>query len=131
MELYWKVIGAVLVSVILGLNVGKQQKEFFLLLTVTVCCMGAAAIMQLLNPVLELLRELEQTAQLKDGLMSVLLKCTGISLVTELACLICRDSGSASLEKMLHMLGSTVILYLSVPMISSLLTLIRQILGDL
>lgn len=131
MDLFWKTTAATLIAVIMGLAVGKQEKDLSILLTMTVCCMGAAAAVTFLGPVRDLLWELEAMAQLKDGILGVLLKCTGIALVAELAGLICSDAGNGSLGKMLQILGSAVILYLSIPVITTLLTLVREILGDL
>ena len=131
MELYWKVTAGVLVATLLGLQLGRHDAAFQTLLVIAVCTMGAAAAMQFLSPVLDLLGELEAAAQLKDGILTILLKCTGIALVSELAEWICRDSGNGSLGSMIQLLGRCVILYLSIPVVTALLTLIRDILGTL
>lgn len=131
MEAYWKVIGAVLTTLVLGLHIGKQEKDFALLLTLAVCCLGTAAMVSFLKPVLEFLRELEAVAHMKEGAFSCLLKCTGIAIVSETAALICQDGGNGSLGKMVQMMGNTVMLYLSIPMLKTLLRMIQEILGVL
>lgn len=131
MALYWKTIGAVLTVLILGLQIGKQEQVFSLLLGMAVCCMGAAAAVSFLEPVMGLLQELEAAARIEDGILETLLKCTGIALVTEMAALICRDGSSGALGKVVQILGSSVILYLSVPVITTLLQLVRGLMGDL
>lgn len=131
MELFWKAIAAVLVSSILGLHIEKSQKEFHMLLSIAVCCMGATIMLNFLSPVVEFLRELERTAQLNEGILGILLKCTGIALVSEIAGLICQDSGNTSLGKLVQLLGSAVILYLSIPMATALLRLLQDVLGEL
>lgn len=131
MELYWKTLGALLTAVILGVHFGKQERDFSVLLTMTVCCMGAAAAVTFLEPVLELMKELGNLVPLKNDVLIILFKCTGIALVSELAGLICRDAGSSSLEKSVHLLGTAVILSLSVPVMTALLTLLKEILGEL
>lgn len=55
----------------------------------------------------------------------------GVGVSTELIACICNDAGKASLGKSLQMLGTAVILSLSLPMIRALLTMVRQILGGL
>lgn len=131
MELFWKSVAAVLIAVILGLHIGKQEKELGTLLTMAVCCMGTAAAMVFLEPVLELLRELESVVQLRDGMLGILLKCAGIALVAEIAGLICLDAGNGALGKMVQLLGSAGILYLSIPMVKTVLVLLQEILGEL
>lgn len=131
MEAYWKVLGAVLTTLILGLHIGKQEKDLAILLSVSVCCLGLGAMVPFLEPVVELLRELEGIAQMQEGAFSCLLKCTGIAIVSEAAALICQDGGNGSLGKVVQTIGSSVILYLSIPAIRALLQLIQEILGVL
>lgn len=122
---------AILVTVVLGLAVGKQEKDITVLLTMAACCMAGVAAVNYLEPVLDLLWELESLGQLQGGMLGILLKAVGITLVAEIAGMICTDAGNGSLAKTLQMLGSAVILYLSIPIFQAFLTLIREILGEL
>lgn len=131
MDGFWKAAAIALLTVILGLAVGKQERDISLLLTMTACCIAATIAVSYLKPVLELLWELENMAQLQSGILGILLKAVGIAFVAELAGMICQDAGNASLGKTLQILGSAVILYLSIPVFNTLLTLIREILGEL
>ena len=128
MELFWKASAAVLLTVVLVLAL--QKREISLLLVLAVCCMTAAAAMSYLEPVVDLLRELEDMMQMDQGMMSTLMKAAGIGLVAEIGSLICSDGGSGSLGKTLQLLGAAGILFLSVPLFQSLLNLIREILGQ-
>lgn len=131
MELFWKAAAAVLLAVVLGLALGKQEKDIGVLLTMAVCCMAASIAIHYLEPVLDFLRELQALGDLQGDMLGILLKAVGIGLVAELAGMVCSDAGNASLGKTMQMLGSAVILYLSLPIFSSLLTLIQEILGAL
>ena len=131
MENLWKVTMLMLLSLILTSVIGKQEKDLALVLSMIVCCMGAMTIVSYLEPVLDLLRELEALARLQDGFLGILLKAAGIALVTELAGLVCRDGGNGTLGKTLQIIGSSAVLYLSVPIFRSLLRLIQEILGQL
>lgn len=64
-------------------------------------------------------------------MLGILLKAVGIGLVSEIAGLVCTDAGNGSLGKTLQMLGSAVILYLSLPIFTAMLELIREILREL
>ena len=131
MDLFWKSVAAVLLTVVLSLAIGKQEKDFAVLLNMAVCCMAAVFAVAYLEPVFDLLRELESEVNLQGELLGLLLKAAGIGLVAELAGMICRDAGNSSLEKTMQLLGSAAILYLSIPMFQSLLALVRDILGEL
>lgn len=131
MELFWKAVAAVLLASVLGLTISRQEKDLSALVIVAACCFGTIAVVQLLQPVLEMLRQLETLGSFSDGMLGILLKCAGLSLVTEIASLICQDSGSASLGKTLQMLGTASVLYLSSPLFTDVITLIREILYHL
>lgn len=130
MALFWKAAAAVLIAVVLELTLGKREKDFGLLLSIAVCCMVGIIAFSYLEPVLDLLRELEALGDLQGDLLGILLKALGIGLVAEVAGMVCSDAGNASLGKTIQMLGGAVILYLSIPVFRSLLELIQRILGE-
>lgn len=130
MELYWKGIGAVLLTVVLALALSKQGKETGLLLTITVCCMVAGLAMSFLSPVIDFVRQLQSLGQLDNEMLEILLKVVGVGLIGEIGCLVCTDGGNGALGKTLQLLTSTVILWLSLPLLTGLLELIQEILGE-
>lgn len=130
MDLFWKTAAGLLITAVLAALLKKQQKDMEILLTTVVCAMAAAVVLTFLEPVLEFLTELEHTANLRGDLLLILLKALGIGLTAEISGAVCTDAGNASLAKMLHLLGSAAIAYLSLPLFRSLLDCIRQILGE-
>ena len=131
MEGFWKASALVLITVILGLAVGKREKDISVLLTMAACCMVGALILSYLEPVLALLWEMESLAQFQGGILAVLLKAAGVAFVAELAGMICKDAGNDSLGKTIQMLGSVTMLSLSLPVFRTFLALIQEILGQL
>ncbi len=129
MELFLRACGAVLIAVVLAITLGK--KDIAMVLTMMVCCLVTGIAFYYLEPVLKLIRQIQQQGNLNGHLIGVLLKAVGIGLITEIAVLVCNDSGNASLGKSLQILGSCVILWLSIPLFTSLLEIIQQILGEL
>ena len=126
MALYWKAVAAVLLAVVLILTLRRQEQG--MLLGLAVCVMVMALAMTYLKPVLELVDTLKALGNLDGELISVLMKAVGIGLVTEVAVLVCSDSGNGSMGKALQLLGTVVILWLSVPLFTALLELIQEIL---
>ena len=129
MELYWKAAGVVMLATVMILMLRRQ--EMGALLALAVCAMAAIAAMDYLRPVRELLDTLEEMGNLDGQMIRILLKAVGISLLTEVSAMICADSGSGSLGKVLQLLGTAVILWLSVPLFTALLELIQEILNCL
>lgn len=128
MDLFWKAAAGVLIAAVLGLALGK---DISLLLALAVCAMGSVIALTYLEPVLDLIRRLEALAGIQSEMLGILLKAAGISLICELAVQICSDSGSAAFGKTLRFLGSSVILWLSVPLFQAVLNVLQQILGEL
>ena len=85
------------------------------------------AAVTVLEPVLDYLVELRRTFNLPDELVNVLLKAVGIALTAELSAAVCMDAGSASLGKVLQILGGALVLSLSIPMFRTLMTIIKEL----
>ena len=119
-----------MVAVILWLMLSRQGKDFALLLSLLACSLILTAMGLYLEPVLDLVQRLEHLGNLQPEWISVMLKAVGIGLVVDLSSLICADAGNASVGKAIQFLGTSVILWLSVPLINGLLELIMQVLGD-
>ena len=120
-----------MVSVVLILSLGNKGKEFGVLLGILVCALLAMVAMEYLKPVIDFLSVLEAAGGLNSGMLEILLKISGIGIVSEVAVLVCGDSGNASLGKALQLMGSAVILWLSLPTFQMLLELIVNILGGI
>lgn len=129
MELYFKGAAGILLAAVLGLALQKQEKDLSAVLTAAVIAMAAVLMLRLLEPVTELLRQLEQVGNLRSDALELLLKAAGIGLTAEVAGIVCADAGNAALAKMLRLLGTAAILCLSVPMFTALLECITEMVG--
>ena len=125
MSEFWKTTSIVLLTVILGLAVGKTERDISAVLSLVAACIAAGVAVTILEPVLNYLWELQLLCALPEGLVSVLLKAVGIALVAELSSAVCTDAGNALLGRMLQILGGAVVLSLSVPMFRTLMTIIK------
>lgn len=129
MSEFWKTTSVILVTVILSLSVGKQERDIAAVLSLAACCIAAVAAVTYLEPVLDFLWEIQLLCNLPEGLTSVLFKAVGIALVAELSATVCSDAGNASLGKILQILGGAVVLSMSIPMFRTLMTLIKEMIG--
>ena len=131
MSEFWKTTSIVLLTVILGLAVGKTERDISAVLSLVAACIAAGVAVTILEPVLDYLWELQRLCDLPEELVSVLLKAVGIALVAELSSAVCTDAGNALLGRMLQILGGAVVLSLSVPMFRTLMTIIKEMIGGL
>lgn len=128
MSVFFKAIAGALLAIVLCLTLSKQNKDMALLLSVAVCCMIVAAAVTFLQPVFSFFQRLQTLGELNTDLLSVLVKATGIGLLSEITSLICEDSGNAVLGRAIKLLASGLILYIAIPMFSGLLDIIEEIL---
>lgn len=131
MEAFWKVTGGILLASILWITLKGRESDISVVFTIAVCCMALSIVIGYLEPVFSLMRELEKLGPIKEGILEILLKAAGIGLVAEIAGMVCADAGNGAMGKVMHMLGSSVILYLSIPMFRTLIALMQEILGIL
>lgn len=131
MDAVWKGAAGAILAVVLGLAIGKKDKDITVLLSVVMCCMLALMAMRYLEPVLDFFETLRQTANLDPRMMEILLKTVGIGMISQIACLVCDDAGNSALGKALQILTAAVILWMSVPLLESLLNLVQELLGGL
>lgn len=128
MDGFWKAAALMILTIILGVSIGKSEKEFTVVLSVTACCMVVMIAMQYLSEVITFLWKLEDSFIDSFPYLETLLKITGVALVTELTGMISTDAGNSSLAKAMQILGISVILFLSLPLFESLLTIVQELL---
>lgn len=130
MTTFLQACGGVLIAVILILALGSHGKEMGSLLGLFVCSMVILLALRYLQPVLDLIRQLQGIGDLDYSMIGILLKVVGIGLISEIAALICADAGNAALGKTLQLLSASVILWLSIPLFEELTALLQRILGE-
>ena len=128
MGAYLQVVGAVLTAVFLGLALQKQGKEMTMVLSTGVCVMVLIMMLSYLKPVMEFAEILRSMGGLNNDITSTILKAVGIGLVAEIAEMVCIDSGNAAMGKTIQMFSASIILWLSLPIMKTLLELIGQLL---
>lgn len=127
MEVIYQVIGVVLLTVIVSMTLNAQSKSFACMLVMLVCVMILATAAHFLSPVMDFLQTLAELTGLGGDILSVLFKTLGITVISEIAVLICNDAGQSSLGKALQMATNAAIVWLSLPVFQALLDLLRQI----
>jgi len=118
-----------MLTVVLGIALGKQSKDISLILSIVVCIMVLVAAAAYLQPVMDFVKRLQSIGLLDEQYGQILLKSVGIGLVTEFAVLICNDAGNTALGKSLQIAATVLVLWISLPLMESLLTLIEKIMG--
>ena len=130
MENYLRVVCCILICSVICLVLNKNGKDFSLVLIVFVCCVVVCGAVNYLKPVMELVDRLANMGQLNLQTYSVLLKVSGVTLIAEIASLVCKDAGADSLGKAMQILSVSVVLWLCIPLMNELLDLVDTVLGS-
>jgi stage III sporulation protein AD len=128
---YLRFAAAALVGLILTLVVGRQSKDLSLLLSLAVCVLLCLGALEFLEPVTEFLAQLRKLGDLDGEAVSILLKCAGIGMLSDLAGLLCADAGEGAMGKALQLCSNAAILWLSLPLFRQVLTMIGEVLAKL
>ena len=81
-----------------------------------------------ISGVINLLKDLANKANINSQFLGIILKITGIAILTEFTVSICQDSGESSIANKVDIGGKVMIITLSLPIISSLLETILKVL---
>lgn len=107
----------------------KQYKPEFAVYTSIIA--GIAILLLSLSQmtgVINLLKEISSRANISSEFLGIILKITGIAILTEFAVSICQDSGETAIANKIDIGGKIVIISMSIPIISSLLETILKVL---
>lgn len=128
MDTVFKVTSGVLITLVLSFVIAKNNKDISLLIIIFVCSGISISAIVFLEPILDFVEKLQLVGDLDNQYLNILLKCTGIGIVSEIAGSLCEDAGHASLSKSLKFLTSAIILSMSLPVFNSLLDVVQDIL---
>lgn len=130
MDYFWKAAALTIVTILLGLTLEKQAKDYSVLLSIAACILIGGISLHYLDDILDLFRELERVGNISHDVLIVIVKAVAVGFVTEIASAVCSDAGNNALGKTLQMAGNAAILYLSIPIFQSMVALIQEILGN-
>jgi len=81
-----------------------------------------------LEGIINILKSISKNSGINNEFLTLLLKITGIAILTEFAISVCKDSGESAIASKLEIGSKIIIISMSMPIISSLLELIMKIL---
>lgn len=80
-----------------------------------------------LEGILTAVGQIEEYVTIEETYIQILLKMLGISYVSEFASALCKDSGYSSLAGQIELFGKLSILFISMPVVLSLLKTLGQL----
>jgi len=124
----FKIIAFAIVALVMIIILDKTNKEYSLALTIISAVIILVMIMTKLDEIISLLENLVTKAGINKNYLIVLLKVTGIAYIVEIAKNICVDAGKSSLATKIEIAGKVSVVSLTIPIITSTVTVIVDIL---
>ena len=123
-----KIIGVGLISLIIIIIVRQYKPEFTLYDSLLAGALILIFIMDKIGGIIDLLTSLANKTAINNQFLLLLIKITGIAFLTEFAVSLCKDSGENAIANKVDMGGKVIIVSMSIPIISSLLETVIEIL---
>ena len=123
-----KIIGIGLISLIIIIIVRQYKPEFTLYISLLAGALILLFIMGKIEEIIDLLTTLSNKTAINNEFLELLIKITGIAFLTEFAVSICKDTGESAIASKIDMGGKVIIVSMSIPIISSLLETVVEIL---
>ena len=127
METMVKVGSLAILAAILCLVLKQGEKPLSLVLSVLACTAVLALALRFIRPVWEILEHLNRLSGLDTEVTGALLKVVGIGMLTQIAACVCVDAGENSLAKAVELSGTVLSVYVSLPLLSAVLTLVEKL----
>ena len=123
-----KIIGIGLTALIVIIILKQYRPEFAVYISIIAGVFILLLSLSQISGVINLLRDLSSKANINSEFLGIIIKITGIAILTEFAVSICQDSGESSIANKVDIGGKVIIITISLPIISSLLETILKVL---
>lgn len=123
-----KIIGIGLIALIIIIILKQYRPEFAMYVSLGAGVLIFTLIATKLSGIIEVLKNLSSKTAINNEFLVLLIKITGIAILTEFAVSICKDSGENAIASKVDLGGKVIIMSMSIPIMSSLLETIIKIL---
>ncbi len=127
MEEVIKIIGIALIALIITIIIKQYRSEFAIYISLVAGVIILALVIGNLTNVINLLKDISTRSGINNKFLGILLKMTGIAILTEFAISICKDAGENAIASKVEIGSKVIIISLSVPIITNLLEVILKL----
>lgn len=128
MEIITKVIGIGLVALLIIIILKQYRPEFAVYVSLIAGMLVFLLIIDKLEAIINLIDSISNSTFINKNFLKIIIKITGIAFLTEFAVSICNDAKETAIANKIELASKMVVMYMSLPIISSLLEVINKIL---
>ena len=122
-----RIVGIGLIGAILSILLRNSKPEFSMLIPVVVSFTVLACAMPYLIRITEELSRRASSAGINSSYMRIVIKVIGISYLVCITAELCKDAGENAIAAKIELGGKLIILAMAIPIINSLLNLVKEI----
>lgn len=128
MEEFTKIIGIGLIGLVIIIILKQYRPEYAIYASIIVGVLILFLAMEKISGIINLLQSISDKTYINKNFLNILLKITGIAILTEFAVSVCTDAGEKAIANKVEIGSKVIIITMSIPIITSLLELITKIL---
>lgn len=123
-----KIVGVGLVATVLVILLKQYRPEFALYLSLAAGVLLFSMVIGKVASIVELLQNLANKSNFHSQFLWILLKITGIAILTEFAVSIAKDAGESAIASKIDLAGKVLVISLSIPILTNLVETITTLL---
>lgn len=122
-----KIMGIGIISLIVLIIIKQYRPEFSVFISIVAGIIIFSLVFERISGIINILRTLTNKIGVNSTYISILLKITGIAILTEFAVSLCKDAGETAIANKVDFGGKIIIISISIPIIVALLEIIVQV----
>ena len=128
MEEIIKIIGIGLLALVIIIILKQYKPEYAIYVSIIAGILILFLAIEKITGIINLLQSISEKTYINKTFLTILLKITGIAFLTEFAVSVCSDAGEKAIASKIEIGSKVIIITMSIPIITSLLELIIEIL---
>ena len=123
-----KIIGIAFIAVIIIVILKQYRPEFAIYASIIAGVLILTLASGTLSGIIDMINSISSKTNINSDFLVILIKITGIAILTEFAVSICKDSGESAIASKVDIGGKIIIISMSIPIINALIDTVVKIL---
>ena len=123
-----KIIGVAFIAVIIIVILKQYRPEFAVYASIIAGVLILTLASGTLSGIIDMINSISSKTNINSEFLVILIKITGIAILTEFAVSICKDSGESAIASKVDIGGKIIIISMSIPIINALIDTVVKIL---
>lgn len=123
-----KIIGIAFIAVIIIVILKQYRPEFAIYASIIAGVLILTLASGTLSGIINMISSISSKTNINSEFLVILIKITGIAILTEFAVSICKDSGESAIASKVDIGGKIIIISMSIPIINALIDTVVKVL---